>query len=151
MEMENEDKRPVVWVARRLMRRSCGCDAHPIAYFVSKARVQSITRRFLKNGQEVKEYEVEYETPQALEEISYDSDIYAETGEWVKADRVFRNFLTAINYRDFLNQRLVAKMIAKAPASMVDEIISDMHRDSRVARELEKHFDNIFILDNREF
>ena len=54
MEMENEDKRPVVWVARRLNRRMSGCMGSTIAYFTSKARVQSVTRRFLKNGKEVK-------------------------------------------------------------------------------------------------
>ena len=36
MEMENEDKRPEVWVARRLMRRGCRCESYPIAYFASK-------------------------------------------------------------------------------------------------------------------
>ena len=147
--MESQDKRPEVWVARRLMRRGCGCNSHSIAFFVSKARVQCVTRRFLKNGKEVKEYEVEYETPEQLEDLCFDG--YVETGDWVKVDRVFRDYITATNYIDLLNQKLVARKVANAPASRADEIINTAHRDSRVARCLEKHFDNLVIIDNREF
>ena len=156
--MESQDKRPEVWVARRLMRRPYGCDAYPIAFFASKARIQTVTKRFLKKERggvtEVKEYEVEYETPEQLKiDLCRDGyyDVYAETGDYVKVDRVFRNYITATNYIDILNQKLVARKVANAPASRADEIINTAHRDSRVARCLEKHFDNLVIIDNREF
>ena len=148
MEMENEDKRPEVWVARRLMRRGCRCDSYPIAYFVSKARVQTVTRRFLKNGQEVKKCEVEYETPEQLEDLCFDG--YVETGDWVKVDRVFRDYITATNYIDLLNQKLIASSAGCVPKNMVDETIESAKKDVCFARGLEKHFDGIFLGDNRQ-
>ena len=149
--MEKVDQRPEVWAIRRLMRRSCECEPRVLAYFLSKARVQTVTKRFLKNGQEVKEYQVEYETSDAIDEIGFDGDVYVETGEWVKVGRVFRNYIIAINHRELLNQKLVASRIANAPASMVDKIINDANRDAEFARKLEKSFDGIFLNDLREF
>ena len=150
--MEMEDKRPEVWVARRLMRRGCRCDSYPIAYFVSKARVQNVTRRFLKNGKEVKGYEVEYETPEQLEDLCFDGEygVFAETGDWVKTDRVFRDYITATNYIDILNQKLIASSAGCVPKNMVDETIESARRDISFARKLEKYFDGIFLGDNRE-
>ena len=151
MELENEDKRPEVWVARRLMRRGCRCESYPIAYFVSKARVQAATRRFLKNGKEVKEYEVEYETPDAIEEISYGSDMYAETGDWVKTDRVFRDYITATNYIDLLNEKLKSREVQSATSiAGAKEVSESVKRDILFARRLEKHFDGITLEDSRE-
>lgn len=146
--MENEDKRPEVWVARRLMRRGCGCGAYPIAYFASKARVQNVTKRFLKNGKEIKEYEVEYETPEELEDLCFDG--YVETGDWVKVDRVFRDYITATHYIYLLNEKLKASSAGCVPKSMVDETIESAEKDISFARKLEKYFDNLFIDDNRE-
>lgn len=152
--MENEDKRPVVWVARRLNRRMSGCMGSTIAYFTSKARVQSVTRRFLKNGKEVKEYEVEYETPQALEEISYDSDIYAEAGYYVKYNMVFRNYEKCRAYVDNLNDELALQHIKSAEKSgfQTKQRVKEECLNNKIfARKLEKYFDRIGISDVREF
>lgn len=146
--MENEDKRPEVWVARRLMRRGCRCDSYPIAYFASKARVQTVTKRFLKNGKEVKEYEVEYETPEQLEDLCVDG--YVETGDWVKVDRVFRDYITATNYIDLLNQKLIATSAGCVPKNMVDETIESARKEISFARKLEKYFDGLFLGDSRQ-
>lgn len=149
--MENEDKRPEVWVARRLMRRGCGCEPYTIAYFASKARVQTVTRRFLRNGQEVKEYQVEYETPVAIEELGYDSDIYAETGDWVKVGhQAFKNYTNINTYVDLLNERVETAKISNVPNSMIDETLENIREEIAFARRLEKYFDKTTQLDSRD-
>ena len=146
--MENQDKRPEVWVARRLMRKGCRCESYTIAYFASKARVQCVTRRFLKNGKEVKEYEVEYETPEQLEDLCFDG--YVETGDWVKVDRVFRDYITATHHIDLLNQKLIASSAGCVPKKMVDETIESAKKEISFARKLEKYFDGLFLNDSRQ-
>ena len=149
--MENEDKRPEVWVARRLMRRGCNCEPMLIAYFASKARVQAATRRFLKNGQEVKGCEIEYETPQSLEVLCDNNDVYAETGDWVKynSNDVHKSYENALKQVKELNEKLVAKRIAALPSGYTDEIIEDAHKESALARELENCFDKTTYTNSR--
>ncbi|MBQ8522369.1 MAG: hypothetical protein IJ458_01740 [Clostridia bacterium] len=151
--MENEDKRPEVWVARRLNRKMCGCMGVTIAYFASKARVQNVTRRFLKNGKEVKEYEVEYETPQALEEISYGSDMYAETGDYVKYNKVFRNYESCRECVDNLNNELMTQDIKNAERSGMitkQEVQKEHCEDMMFVRKLENYFDKVNHTDSRD-
>ena len=151
--MENQDKRPEVWVARRLLRRK-GTYYEPeiVGYFVSKARVQTVTKRFLENGQEVKEYEVEYETPKELEKLCDNgSDDYIETGDWVKVDRVFRKYITASDYIGLLNMKLEATKVKNIPEYMFDKAVKSIHKDVVFAIKLGKYFDGITIEDNREF
>ena len=152
MEMENEDKRPEVWVARRLMRKGCGCDVFPIAYFVSKARVQNVTRRFLRSGKEFSEYEVDLETPEQLEDLNFNGDtgVFVETGEWVKVDRVFKNYITATNYISLLNEKLKARTLNRVPSSMLEETRVSVENDISYARKLEKYFGGFFLGDNRQ-
>ncbi len=154
MEMENEDKRPEVWVARRLMRRGCRCESQPIAFFASKARVQTVTRRFLKqSGSEVKEYEIEYETPDAIEKISYGSDMYAETGDWVKHRIVFKNYENALECVEALNRDLVSRCVRNAENAGMQtkqEVEKECYEDIMFARKLENYFDKVNHTDSRD-
>lgn len=143
MEIENQDKRPVVWVARRLMRRGCNCESAPITYFASKARVQSVTKRFLKDGKKIKEYEVEFETPDVFEEIFFDRDMYAEMGYHVRynSNEVFDNYIDALKCAKQHHEKLMAERITSLPRGYTDEIIEDAHRSATWARKLESYFD----------
>lgn len=143
--MENEDKRPEVWVARRLSRRGCGCNVKTIAYFVSKARVQNATTKYLRNGQWRKEYEVEFVTPQALEELNFDSDAFAEVGDHVKVDRVFRTHNSCREYADALNKKLLEDLLSNGIAAYAESIKEQHYEDVTYARKLENYFNKLHI------
>ncbi len=143
--MENEDKRPEVWVARRLSRRGAGCNVKTVAYFASKAKIQNATIKYLRNGQWRKEYEVEFETPQALEELNFDSEAFAEVGDHVKVDRVFRTHSSCRDYVEALNKGLLEDLLANGIAAYADSIKEQHREDVAYAKKLENYFNKFHI------
>lgn len=140
--MENEDKRPEVWVARRLMCRVKNDEPYTIAYFVSKAMIQSATTKFLKSGKQTKVYEVEYETPEEIKNLNFDgrNDIYVEMGDYVKKDRIFLNYSSATSYVESLNKKLELNKIDSASKLMIDETLEKIKRERLYAKMIERYF-----------
>ena len=142
MEIGNQDKRPEVWVVRKLMRKDCGI----VGYFSSKARVQNVNRRFLRNGQDFKEYSIEYETPKELEDLNRDSDLYVETGDWVMVDRVFRTYSSCRDYVETLNKELLRELLTNSISAYEDGVKDQHYADVKFAKKLENYFNKLHII-----
>jgi hypothetical protein len=143
--MLNEDKRPEVWVARRLSSRGLGCSIKTVAYFVSKARVQSATISYSRSGKECKKYEVEFETPQALEELNYVGNVFVQVGDHVEVDKVDKSYRVIKQYVEELNKKLLEVKLENAISTTYSKDVKEQHdEDVLFGENLENYFNNTY-------
>lgn len=106
--MIDEDKRPVVYVARDLHAYDVDGEYFQFGYFVSTAHLDRKVIDYTKNGEKHNNYYVNLD--HYISNLDNNVNIYAECGDSLK-DRVFKDYRSCKEYVDQLNKYTIENLV----------------------------------------
>ena len=105
-----EDKRPIVYVARALRYHDRFYNNMPLAYFVSKARLQTEKTFHSKKGEKINSYEFDlYPYELDITEFKLSPDTFVDIGEYVQSNFIAKDYKTCHAHVVNLNKQLLEK------------------------------------------
>ncbi len=110
--MKEQDNRPEVWVARVVENTRY----RKQAYFVSKAKFNSVTVGFYCNGQKYCRYSVSFITPNEMRSVvskpgNYDYRLDVPVPNYCEVDAVFDDYEQCREYVEYCNEEVAKKQL----------------------------------------
>ena len=112
--MKETNNRPEVWVARIVKNTYFESGYKYAAYFVSKAKLNSVTVGFYDNGQKYRRYSVSFITPEEMRRVvakpaNWDYSLNDPIPNDYNVDAVFDDYERCREYVEYLNEEVAKK------------------------------------------
>ena len=135
--MEKENKQPVVYVARKLFFY-VNSNRSTIAYYVSKARLDSVKICFSESGKITKEYSVLYSTQEYHK--TNDKNIFAENKSFDEVNTVFCDFEDCKKFVKKMNINILSRRLKGKQSIEKKMVLTQYINAKKIGERLEKEF-----------
>lgn len=111
-----DDKRPIVYVVRAIKENNIFYNHIPLAYFVSKARLQTEKKFYTEKGEIIKSYEFDlYPYELDISQYNLSPTTFVDIGSYVKDEFVSFDYKTCHEHVVNLNKKLLENCPYKEP------------------------------------